>query len=319
MKQSGMALLMIFFILLLLSVNAVIINGYWFSIFQLTTTHSFQQQAKWTLAGAEDILKDLLMKELLINMTRNNYVINTHQQIILDNEMVNAEIFDATTCFNLNVLSATSNDKVYIEKILENLIYNLGIPMDKIGSIIYAIKDWIDSDNILSENGAEIEYYTQLIHPFLPRNADMYDISELRLIKNINADIFRILKSSFCVLQEKNLKINVNSLTLSHAHLLSALFLGDINKKDALTIIRERPLMGWESIESFMKVAKSKLIQGSVNYNENKIINLISINSNYFHSLLSLNKEGHFYQLRTLYKITNQQPAIVRRQYGVSE
>ena len=54
MKQRGMALLMVLLMVATMAAVAVSTQGYWQQAFSRAEDRQFRQQAKWTLPGAEE-------------------------------------------------------------------------------------------------------------------------------------------------------------------------------------------------------------------------------------------------------------------------
>src|SRR5262249_51109646 len=52
-------------------------------------------------------------------------------------------------------------------------------------SIADAILDWIDPDDEQREQGAERDYYSNLPHPYAPRNGPLASIEELLLVRDV--------------------------------------------------------------------------------------------------------------------------------------
>ncbi len=69
-------------------------------------------------------------------------------------------------------------------------------------SIINAVKDWLDyndDDATTGLDGAESDYYQDLIPPYSCRNGPVIDISELALVKGISPDIFDAPEAEYAI------------------------------------------------------------------------------------------------------------------------
>ena len=81
-----------------------------------------------------------------------------------------------------------------------------------------AIIDWIDKDNrVMGFGGAEADYYASLDPPITPRNGRMLSVTELRLIKGMDEEPFKMLYERLLPLVialESDTPINVNSMPL---------------------------------------------------------------------------------------------------------
>ena len=80
-------------------------------------------------------------------------------------------------------------------------------------AFIPALKDWLD-DNLEPEypDGAEDDYYTRLEQPYRTANRLMVDVSELRLLKGMDAEKFSALKPFITALPEST-GINLNTVS----------------------------------------------------------------------------------------------------------
>lgn len=73
----------------------------------------------------------------------------------------------------LNISKMSTNDLMQLPNMTE----------DQAAAII----DWVDSDDVVSEQGAEEGYYLRLPSPYKPRNAPMRSIAELELVAGVDA------------------------------------------------------------------------------------------------------------------------------------
>lgn len=82
-----------------------------------------------------------------------------------------------------------------------------------------AVVDWLDSDNNPKGfGGAESSFYQEQTPAYRAANTPMYDISELRLVKGMNAELYEALRPHVIALPQNegallNPKINVNTAT----------------------------------------------------------------------------------------------------------
>jgi competence ComEA-like helix-hairpin-helix protein len=54
---------------------------------------------------------------------------------------------------------------------------------------IAAIIDWRDPDNNLTPGGAEAEYYSSLLPPYVPRNGQLLTVRELLMVRGVSSDL----------------------------------------------------------------------------------------------------------------------------------
>ena len=73
--------------------------------------------------------------------------------------------------------------------VLKNLFVNAGIQAETADSIVDAIMDWKDPDDLTRLHGAESDYYMSLQNPYKAKNADFDTLEELLLVKGVTSDI----------------------------------------------------------------------------------------------------------------------------------
>ena len=111
-------------------------------------------------------------------------------------------IEDENAKFNLNTLS---EDRFNALGIMEQLLNR--------EEITDSILDWLDRDSISRPYGAEDFYYQFLQPPYHVKNGLFDSIEELRLVKGINENDFRILKKYLTVATNDD-KININTASI---------------------------------------------------------------------------------------------------------
>ena len=89
-------------------------------------------------------------------------------------------------------LNKLAEDNSGIKDILIRLLSQpeFGLDKRKVDEIVDSIKDWIDSDNLVTGYGAETSYYSSLDPPYEAKNAPLDCIEELLMVKGITSEIF---------------------------------------------------------------------------------------------------------------------------------
>jgi general secretion pathway protein K len=92
----------------------------------------------------------------------------------------------------LNKLVNGSDYNPDIKAMLTRLLSQpeFGLTENKAAEIVDSIKDWIDSDDNVTESGAETSYYASLNPPYEAKNAPLDCIEELLMVKGITREIF---------------------------------------------------------------------------------------------------------------------------------
>ncbi len=124
------------------------------------------------------------------------------------------KIEDLSGRVNINLqLDKNGEPDLIQQKILERLLRSLDSKLEdeKIGDIVNSIKDWIDTDDEVSDEeglGAENSYYQGLSTPFSCKNAPLKNLEELRLIKGINIELYNKISKYLTIYGEKEININ---------------------------------------------------------------------------------------------------------------
>lgn len=85
------------------------------------------------------------------------------------------------------------------EQLLTNLFTARGLDPDRAQSLAAAIKDWIDTDDDTSPNGAELAQYKAAGLSYGPRNAPFDTVSELQQVLGMNYELFRKIEPALTI------------------------------------------------------------------------------------------------------------------------
>ena len=134
-------------------------------------------------------------------------------------------IIDLLGRININSLRDSSGStqtnakvqKTVSQRIFIRLLQTLDIPNMDVQSataLCETIIDWLDADdNPVGIDSAESTYYENLDYPYKAANRDMQSVSELRLVKGMTAEIYRLLEPHISVLSSGINVINFNTAT----------------------------------------------------------------------------------------------------------
>lgn len=168
-----------------------------------------------------------------------------------------AKLSDANNCFNLNSLVAETlpgrlTQRRQAVAQFAALMIAVGVDAGQAAPIAGAAADWIDSDNVEGPLGAEDAAYRSMEGGYLPANRKMADVSELRAVRGVNPKIYARLRPWICVLPvAEQVKLNVNTLTLAQAPLVSMLLPDEISLSAARAALAARPAGGYGSSVRF--------------------------------------------------------------------
>lgn len=166
---------------------------------------------------------------------------------------------DENNCFNLNSLAAETlpgrlTQRRQAVAQFAALMTAVGVNAGQAAPIAGAAADWIDSDNVVGPLGAEDAAYRSMVGGYLPANRKMADVSELRAVRGVTPKIYARLRPWICVLPvAEPVKLNVNTLTVAQAPLVTMLLPDDISLSAARAALAARPAGGYGSSVRFWK------------------------------------------------------------------
>jgi general secretion pathway protein K len=246
------------------------------------------------------------------------------QRFLLDEQLFIADVHDDSACFNLNSMGqkdTKSGKTPEAVKVFRQWLINLQLSEIQADTVADSLRDWIDADNQARPMGAENDYYQQLSPARLAANRPLSEVSELRNVRGVDAALYRRLQKQVCVLPEKQLKININTLPVASAPLLSAVFLGKLSVRDATQLLQSRPAKGWDSVEVFLqndvfttKQANKQESQGVLSQS----LTLLSVDSDYFTARIRQDVQQN-YRLMSRYQRSKEGIRVIQRQYGFSD
>jgi general secretion pathway protein K len=115
-----------------------------------------------------------------------------------------------------------------------------------------SLTDWLDADTTPSPLGAEDGAYAGLATAYRTGGAMLAEVRELRAVKGVDAETYRRLRPFLCALPTSRLSpLNVNTLTLEQAPLLTMLTNGAVGAQQARAVIASRPREGWADAAAF--------------------------------------------------------------------
>tara|TARA_X000000368_G_scaffold10185_1_gene8081 strand:- start:147 stop:1115 length:969 start_codon:yes stop_codon:yes gene_type:complete len=261
-KDKGVVLISILLIVLLLSSVAVLFGNKYFLSLKRAQYIEFQTLSLNVFRNMESLAQDKIEKELRFNsnkLTKDNPIINEPMIFNLNGADIVGKISDYGNCFNINSI-VTLNDSNYVENKNAAAAFRKILSLNEIDNnvieeVIDQTIDWIDKDANPRAYGLEDYYYSGPLHS--PREYTgmrlMVSIDELKslpAVKQIDWDVF---KSYFCAIPIHNeLSLNINTLDLEDAYLLSSIF-SNLTVKDAEYILDNIPISGFDDLNNFIR------------------------------------------------------------------
>lgn len=253
--------------LLLMSVMAVItvtiMDDIRFSIKRAASTQT-AEQLTWYARGGEDYAKNWLGSQLAADQTELRKVILLQVPAIFPIEQGELQIRarDGRNCFNLNTLANQDGDEARQQ--LGRLLTFLEIGDAEAQMIAAGVKDWVDTDSVPIQGGAEDFTYANLEPAYRAANTPMADISELREINGIDEEIYQSIRPYVCVMAETEPNpVNINTAQIEDAALIGALFGNRDGFVAAQEVIADRPLAGYQDIQTIEALDIVKDLEGN--------------------------------------------------------
>lgn len=214
-----------------------------------------------------------------------------------DNAFLEMQIIDQGSCFNLNALASDNPTQAY--NMLRNLLRVLGLAPN----IADLWKDWVDSDGELTGSGAEDNDYLLKPVPYRTANQPAGDVSELRLLANVDPQQRAQLEPFVCVLPSTELSININTAPME--------LLASINP-EALTPAVLEPLV---QSERRYKSVNDAITEYSVLA---EAVDVLKPNSQYFELRAQVEIDGNLTEITSLLARNqeNGRLQLVRRDLG---
>ncbi len=199
------------------------------------------------------------------------------------------KLSDQQGLFNLNnLLFDDPNNPIYLP-FFQRLLTELQLPL----ALADIIKDWLDSDpDITLPDGAEDGYYLGLQPAYRSANRTMLHLSELRLVKGIDAETYAKLLPFVTVLPKKT-TLNINTASQALLQALSP----TLDSSAAQTLVQQREFTPFDSKATFLA---DPTVQAA-----NVSADLVTVSSNYFQLVGDAQIGDRQSRMKTLYERTS--------------
>lgn len=164
-----------------------------------------------------------------------------------------ARVTDGGNCFNLNSLVRSLPDApgVYAsdpqrQAEFMRLMGYVGVPAQVAAQVAAGASDWIDTDQDQQSGGGEDPLYLARETPYRTPGTLMADVSELRAVNGVTAEVYETLRPWLCTLPTNEPSaINVNTLLPEQAPLVAMLFQTGVNPETIRQQLLRRPPQGF--------------------------------------------------------------------------
>lgn len=257
--REGMALLTVLLLVAVMSVVAIaILDDVRFSVRRTTNAES-QAQAQWYAAGAERLARRQVTRLLAADPVRTPLEPAWNGRRLtfpIEGGSISAVVTDGQACFNLNSVVQGVGEDLTVRPLgvaqFLALGRAVGAPESRMRAVADALVDWLDADGEPRPLGAEDGAYAGLSTPYRTGGVLLSEVSELRAVKGVEADLYRRLRPLVCALPTSRLSpLNVNTLGPDHAPLLTMLTGGSLGVEAARGLLARRPEGGWVDTAAF--------------------------------------------------------------------
>lgn len=284
--KRGMAMVVV---MVLLAVMALLASNMTVRLQkQLALAHHQQdyRQAQWYVASAESLalatLSESLGHESRVHLAQS--WVQERRSFPVPDGQITINLSDMQACFNLNSLAAVKANRQGTPLVIRQLIAlfaTADISEYRAQMVAESLWEFIDEDTVTQTLlGREDSEYLVRPIPFLTPNRPLSDLSEIRRVQGMDADLYQKIKPLVCVLPVTSQHINVNTLDIAQSALLEALFTPTLSVDQAREVLKARPVNGWDSVTDFLsETALSDVDEGI----KAQVKPMLSVSSNYFH------------------------------------
>jgi general secretion pathway protein K len=259
-REAGATLLSVLVIVMLMSVAAVAATDALARSVMIAKSSSARAETFWTARGAADAAGAYLSKATEgagAQLNEDSTLLKAPVTLPAGHGLVVFSVGEASNCFNLNALVDDSGEASVGDAQLaayQDLLVATDLNEAEAQSLAAKLADWIDADSSSRAYGAEDGYYASLAEPYRTPGRRLRNISELRAVAGYDADVLARVSGLVCLRPGiSQPTLNLNTLTVDQAPLLSALFSPELSGAEARTLIDRRPTGGWESVEAFLQ------------------------------------------------------------------
>ncbi|MDX2236449.1 MAG: type II secretion system minor pseudopilin GspK [Hyphomonadaceae bacterium] len=263
-RDRGAALVTVLVMVAIIAALAIVVVDAAGFALQRARNLAAMDQTRWYLRGAEAYAAARI--ETLLAAAPDGARLDEAQWqgkpfvFPLDDGAMTITLWDAGNCFNLNSLvAAQEGGGAYFasaqgQVLFARLLDLVGARGARDGALAAAAADWIDSDSEPGVGGAEDSAYAAAGLAYRTANTLIGDVSELRRVRGMTAEIAAALAPFVCVRPTASPNaLNVNTLRADQAPLLAMTLSQDTSVARAAEILRARPVGGWESVDAFFQ------------------------------------------------------------------
>lgn len=248
--QNGVALITILLVVVIATVLSVaMVKDQNMTIVQ-TRNFFNQSQAKQYALGGEELARQILWEDF-DNGQKKDYLLENwadkEMQFEFEDGEVRLQIEDMQSLLNVNSLASSSPTGLQARARFINLFTEIGI--DPV--YVDRIADWIDEDANVRQLGAEDFEYLGMDRPYRTSGQMMVDISELRLLLDMDREKYQRLLPYVTALPDPESVLNINTAKGAVLQTVSKDLRLEVAQQ--LADIRDEK-EGFDSVEEFLQL-----------------------------------------------------------------
>ncbi|MEQ8405023.1 MAG: type II secretion system minor pseudopilin GspK [Oceanicaulis sp.] len=257
MSERGTALIAALLIVALMAAVAVQLTDLTrFAVFR-TASVDARAEARWYARGAREFAENVLVRSEQRDreVTRPTALWRQDPHVFpIERGRIIGTIRDGNNCFNINALThgddGDAGARARASDMFDSLTEHLGVPPGAAQRLKAQIIDWSDPDTRPEPGGAEDDAYARFSPPYRAANQRFYELEELLVLPEMTPALYRALSPWLCVRPDSEQPaINVNTLALDQAALLSAALGGRLSAADAEAVLFRRPPQGYDAVQ----------------------------------------------------------------------
>jgi general secretion pathway protein K len=247
--QRGVALITILLVVVIATVLAVAMVRDQNMTIQRTRNFFNLNQAKQYALGGEELSRQILWEDFE-KSEGGDYLqedwANPNLHFEFEEGEVQIQIEDLQGRLNVNSLGGQGAEHQLARARFANLFAGLGVDP----AYIDRIADWIDEDANVRQFGAEDFDYLALELPYRTSGQMIADPSELRLLLDLEQEVYEQLLPSLAALPSTSLPLNINTAS---ALVLQSISAGLGVETAELLVAQREELQGFESVLEFLQ------------------------------------------------------------------
>lgn len=306
-RQRGVALISVLLVFALASVIAAEVMFRNFQDIRKTANLINSKQAYHFALAGEQFARQILYRDY--KQARSDHLnenwatgLDTFE---LEHGSMLIEISDLQSRFNINnLVGSNGRPNTTAANQFRRLLAELDIDAD----FVPALLDWLDSDSVLTSNGAEDKKYLE--QDYLTANRPMADRSELRLVHNIGPEDYEKLRQHVVAIPKTIKKVQFNS-TKYNLNTLDAKLLTVLAGSSSARVAKRQQQGGYEDLSGWLNSSEGQSLRS--------IRDQLAVSSEFFEVTVTVQFDQRLAITRTqLFRDKNNGSlTVLKRQQGI--